>query len=240
MRESDSKIVSRRPVALAPAFAIIIPLFTAILIPASPCMAAGMLTGSATVIDGDTLDVAGERVRLEGIDAPETSQTCGRAWLGTWDCGRAAKRALAKEVAGQTVECAIQGHDKYGRLLGLCSVQGHDINGEMVRSGLAWAFVKYSNSYVDAEAEARTAKAGIWQGEAEPAWVFREKRWASAEQVAPEGCAIKGNVTDKGQIYHLPWSPWYAKVKIDLAKGERWFCSEAEAAAAGWRPAIVN
>ena len=186
MRESVSRIISRRPVALAPALAPIALFLLANLMSALPSVAAGVLTGSAMVVDGDTLDVAGERVRLEGIDAPETSQTCGRAWFGTWDCGRAAKRALAKEVAGQTVECAIKGHDKYGRLLGHCSVQGRDINGEMVRSGLAWAFVKYSNSYVDAEAEARTAKAGIWQGEAEPAWVFREKRWSSAEQVAPE------------------------------------------------------
>ena len=76
--------------------------------------------------------------------------------------------------------------------------------------------------------------------DAEPAWLFREKHWAGAEQAAPKGCAIKGNVTAHGHIYHMPWSPWYGKVKVDAAKGERWFCSESEAMAAGWRPAAVH
>ncbi len=110
----------------------------------------------------------------------------------------------------------------------------------MVREGLAWAFVKYSQSYVQQEAEARLARVGIWQGDAEPAWVYREKRWAGAEQEAPKGCAIKGNVTEHGHIYHMPWSPWYGKVKIEETKGERWFCSESEAIAAGWRPAALH
>jgi hypothetical protein len=68
---------------------------------------------------------------------------------------------------------------------------------------------------------------------------FRDKRWASAETAAPNGCAIKGNVTAHGHIYHMPWSPWYGKVRIDPTKGERWFCSESEAKAAGWRPAAA-
>jgi hypothetical protein len=106
--------------------------------------------------------------------------------------------------------------------------------------GFAWAFVKYSATYVAVEAEAKAARTGIWKSETEPAWTYREKRWANAEQTAPEGCAIKGNVTDKGQIYHLPWSPWYTKVRVEPAKGERWFCSEAEAISAGWRPAMIN
>jgi hypothetical protein len=125
-------------------------------------------------------------------------------------------------------------------MLGICFVDGRDINAELVRSGLAWAFVKYSTSYVEAEGEARALKIGIWQAETEPAWVYREKRWQSAETGAPNGCAIKGNVTAKGNIYHMPWSPWYGKVRIEAAKGERWFCSEAEARQAGWRPAMVH
>jgi hypothetical protein len=58
-----------------------------------------------------------------------------------------------------------------------------------------------------------------------------------AEQQAPDGCAIKGNITENGHIYHMPWSPWYGRVKVDPAQGERWFCSEAEAKSAGWRSA---
>jgi endonuclease YncB( thermonuclease family) len=208
-------------------------------VPSLSVRGAETLSGRATVIDGDTITIDGTRVRLEGIDAPETSQTCGRRWVGWWNCGAAAAKALQGFTAGRRVDCEKQGHDKYGRVLGVCFVDGRDINGEMVRGGFAWAFVKYSTSYVAGEAEARAQKIGIWQGEAEPAWVYREKRWASAEQSAPDGCAIKGNVTGHGQIYHMPWSPWYGKVRIDAAKGERWFCSEAEAQKAGWRPAVV-
>ena len=193
--------------------------------------------GVAQVIDGDTLLIGDTRVRLEGIDAPESSQTCSRRWIGHWNCGRAAARELARLTAGRTVECRHHGIDKYGRMLGICYADGQDLNELMVRRGFAWAFVKYSQIYVTAEAEARAAKVGIWQGEAEPAWDYRTRRWAGAEDEAPKGCAIKGNVSRNGHIYHVPWSAWYDKVKIEPARGERWFCTEAEAVAAGWRPA---
>lgn len=199
---------------------------------------ATLLSGRATAIDGDTLEIAGERVRLEGIDAPEAAQTCGGGWFGEWKCGRAAAAQLRWLVGGRRVDCQSAGRDKYGRVLGWCSADGRDINAEMVRTGNAWAFVRYSTRYQAVEAEARRAKIGIWKGEAEPAWVYRERRWVDAEPAAPKGCAIKGNVTANGHIYHMPWSPWYAKVRIEPAKGERWFCSEAEASKAGFRPAM--
>lgn len=196
-----------------------------------------ILSGSATVIDGDTLEIAGERIRLEGIDAPEADQTCGGGWFGSWKCGRAATAQLRWMVGGRRVDCESAGRDKYGRVLGWCSADGRDINAEMVRTGHAWAFVKYSTKYQAIEAEARRAKIGIWKGEAEPPWTFREHRWDVAETAAPEGCAIKGNITGNGHIFHMPWSPWYAKVKVEPEKGERWFCSEREAVQAGFRPA---
>jgi endonuclease YncB( thermonuclease family) len=238
MRGSPIVHSSRRSVAFALAGAlafISIPLLAGEL-----AHSAETLAGRATVIDGDTISIGGTHVRLEGIDAPEASQTCARKWIGSWSCGAAATKELSRLVAGRRVDCEAQGHDKYGRMLGICFVDGRDINAELVRSGLAWAFVKYSTSYVEAEGEARALKIGIWQAETEPAWVYREKRWQSAETGAPNGCAIKGNVTAKGNIYHMPWSPWYGKVRIEAAKGERWFCSEAEARQAGWRPAMVH
>lgn len=222
----------RRSVALALAGALVFSGLTPV-----HARAPEKLSGRATVIDGDTLDIAGTHVRLEGIDAPEASQTCGSRWIGSWKCGAAASAALNKLVDGRRVDCESRGQDKYGRILGYCAVDGRDLNAEMVRAGLAWAFVKYSTTYVKEEEQARTAKLGIWQGDAEPAWVYRDKRWAAAEPVAPGGCAIKGNVTAHGHIYHMPWSPWYGKVRVDAAKGERWFCSEAEAKSAGWRRA---
>ena len=237
------KWIYRRPVASALAGVVALGLLS--VIPPRETAARsvaehGASSGRARVIDGDTLEIDGRHIRLEGIDAPEMGQTCGRSLIGSWKCGSAAAERLAELVAKRSVSCESRGDDKYGRMLGICFVDGNDINAQMVREGYAWAFVKYSQTYVEQEATARTQRVGIWQGDAEPAWVYREKRWAGAEQAAPQGCAIKGNVTEHGHIYHMPWSPWYAKVKIEAAKGERWFCSEAEATAAGWRPASVQ
>lgn len=196
------------------------------------------IRGTARVIDGDTIDISGTRIRLEGIDAPELAQVCARRFfLGSWKCGVAAARALGRLVEGSEVACESRGNDKYGRMIGVCHADGADISARMVRDGHAWAFVKYSASYVEVEREARAARRGIFATENTPAWEFRASHWAGAEGTAPRGCAIKGNSTRHGQIYHMPWSPWYKRVSIDTARGDRWFCSESEAIAAGWRPA---
>lgn len=202
-----------------------------------PRKASGAITGTARVVDGDTIAIGSERIRLEGIDAPETAQSCRRADGSAWACGRTAARALAKLVAGREITCEGRGYDKYGRLLAICFAGRDDINATMVRSGYAWAFVRYSNTYVAEEREARQRLAGIWQGRSEPPWSFRHNGWNIAERRAPEGCAIKGNVSHNGRVYHMPWSQWYERVTIDEARGEKWFCSEADAIAAGWRPA---
>jgi endonuclease YncB( thermonuclease family) len=250
---SVRRIAARQLGALAIAGLLAAPLYLATEA-AGPAVAgisssAPHVTGTARAIDGDTITVGIVRVRLEGIDAPELDQTCGRGtlgkWLlGGWSCGKAAASALSRLVDGQTVRCDSRGKDAYGRVLGVCSVHDLDINAHLVREGLAWAFVKYSQRYVAAENEARAAKRGVWQGEAKPAWVWRAERWqgAQAERRAdgPTQCVIKGNITRSGHIYHMPWDRWYDKTRVETAKGERWFCSEAEALAAGWRPAVVR
>lgn len=207
-----------------------------------PSAGGASLTGMARVVDGDTLDVADVRVRLEGIDAPETDQRCGRAWLGTWACGAKATEFLTAAVQGRVVTCRSKGLDAYKRLLGQCSLDGFDINAEMVRQGYAWAFVKYSQTYVPEEAQARAARRGIWQGQATPAWIWRAERWRAAEDgrkaVDGSACLIKGNIARGQQLYHMPWDRWYDKTRIEPDKGERWFCTEPEAIAAGWRPAV--
>lgn len=137
-----------------------------------------VVSGRAKVFDGDTIEISGTRIRLEGIDAPESDQTCTRKGKGLWRCGAEATAHLKRLTRGRHVVCEDAGEDRYGRMLGWCSVDGLDINAEMVRSGFAWAFVRYSTRYVAAEREARQAEAGIWQGEAEPAWAFRERRRA--------------------------------------------------------------
>jgi hypothetical protein len=87
----------------------------------------------------------------------------------------------------------------------------------MVRTGFAWAFVKYSTVYVQEEGQAQARGIGIWQGDAQPAWEYRAARWEVAEQEAPDGCPIKGNISKNGRIYHPPWSPWYSRTKIPVA-----------------------
>lgn len=196
------------------------------------------LSGRARIIDGDTLEIRAERVRLEGIDAPEISQTCQDRFGKSWLCGKVARDWLRRRIARQHVHCTSYGRDRYGRLLAECMTPQGSLNRELVRRGLAWAFVKYSRRYVDDEARARSQALGIWQNQNAPAWAFRANRWASAETQAPEGCAVKGNISAGGRIYHMPWSRWYSRVRINEAKGERWFCSEGEAEAAGFRPAL--
>lgn len=201
------------------------------------------IEGVARVIDGDTLEIAGTRVRLEGIDAPEGDQSCARADGGTWRCGQAASVELQRLVGTVPIRCDSRGLDKYGRTLAICFNGAKDINAAMVRGGFAWAFVKYSKTYVNEEDGARTRRVGIWQAPTTTAWDHRAGRWAQtadAKQAAPGNCPIKGNITSGGRIYHMPWSPWYDKVRIEPDKGERWFCNETEAVAAGWRPVRVN
>ncbi|MFM1815135.1 MAG: hypothetical protein RLZ98_1830 [Pseudomonadota bacterium] len=197
------------------------------------------IAGIARVIDGDTLEIQGIRVRLEGIDAPESDQNCG-GLDRTWLCGIAATQLLEKLTARSEVHCVSHGTDRYRRMLGHCLANGVDLNAEMVRKGMAWAFVRYSATYIAVEASARAQQIGIWQGASQPAWEFRARRWHVAEAEAPKGCAIKGNISRNGHFYHLPWSPFYGRVKISPERGERWFCSEAEALAAGWLPAGVH
>ena len=87
------------------------------------------------------------------------------------------------------------------------------------------------------EREARAAKTGIWAaGEPERPSEFRAKVWEEAKRRATDGCPIKGRVAGGERVYVLPWAPDYERGRIQKAKGERWFCSEAEAVSAGWKP----
>ena len=198
-----------------------------------------VVTGPAGVTDGETIRVGPIVVRLWGIDAPEAGQTCGTLSGGSWPCGERATERLAHLSRGETVRCLGRQRDPYGRLLAVCIANGEQLNARIVRDGLAWAFVRYSRDYVDLEAEARARQVGVWQAPSEAPWDYREKRWqrASAESPRP-GCPIKGNINNNGEkIYHTPWSPAYDRTRIDESAGERWFCDEGDALAAGWRPA---
>ena len=121
------------------------------------------IAGAATVIDGDTLDVAGVRVRLWGIDAPESRQVCSVA--GTdYPCGGRATAHLRGLVGGRPVACEPRDTDRYGRTVAVCRVAGRDLGAAMVRDGWAVAFVRYAKDYVAQEQEARSARRGLWEG----------------------------------------------------------------------------
>ncbi len=196
-------------------------------------VSAQTLTGAAHVIDGDTIDVAGQRVRLHGIDAPELQQSCTRAGR-EWACGAWAKDVVQQLVGRKTVICHGHDHDRYGRLVATCHVDGADLADTLVHLGAAFAYRRYSLDYIKVEAQASAARRGLWAGEAEAPSAIRTAAWADP---TPDTCAIKGNVSASGRIYHMPGQQHYAATRISAAKGERWFCTEAEAAQAGWRPA---
>ena len=198
------------------------------------------LSGRASVVDGDTLDVGGVRIRLHGVDAPESRQTCvagGRRWA----CGERATRALAGLVAGRTASCEERDRDRYGRIVAVCFSAGRDVNAWMVSQGLALAYRRYSRDYVGEEASARDARLGMWRGDFVPPWDWRRgERLAgsrpTSKSSADSGCRIKGNIgRDGSRIYHVPGGQFYERTRIDTSRGERWFCSEGEARAAGWR-----
>ena len=199
----------------------------------------GVVSGPARVVDGDTLEVRGTRVRLYGIDAPETAQRC-RSGGRPWSCGREATRALAGRVGSRAVACESRDQDRYGRIVAVCRVAGEDVNAWMVVEGWAFAYRQYSMRYVAEETAAKVARRGIWQGDAVPPWDWRRgtrlRGAVTASRHRDAGCAIKGNISRDGtRIYHVPGGRFYDRTRIDGLTGERWFCSEAEARVAGWR-----
>ena len=142
-------------------------------------------SGRASVVDGDTLDLHGLRVRLEAIDAPEVRQRCqynGREW----PCGRRAAFALADMIGARPVSCRWREHDRYRRAIARCEVGGIDLGGWMVVRGWALAYRRYGLRYVGQEQRARAARRGLWAGWFVPPWALRHgnDRAVSAESYA--------------------------------------------------------
>lgn len=193
-------------------------------------------SGVARIVDGDTLVLDGDRrIRLFGIDAPEAGQACGRADGTPYDCGAVATARLADLAEGRTIVCEERDRDRYGRIVGICRVGGRDLNAVLVSEGLAFAYRDYSTLYVPEERTARLARRGVFAGTASPPWEHRAAQRVDTAQAGPNGCTIKGNVGRSGRrLYHTPASPSFAATRIDPRRGERWFCSEAEARAAGF------
>ena len=191
--------------------------------------------GTVRVIDADTIDVGGTRVRLFGIDAPEMGQPC-RADGRQWDCGAWTRDAVRNRFEGTYARCQTRDTDRYGRVVAQCAVDGQDIGQLIVHSGLAWAFRRYSETYDLDEKAAAVAGRGLWAVEVQMPSDYRAAQFSN-DPVPDQNCAIKGNISSGGRIYHMPGQEHYGRTRINPANGERWFCSPAEAQAAGWRAA---
>ena len=194
---------------------------------------ASEVTGKVVgITDGDTFtlltaDKKQVKIRLAEIDAPESGQPYGSK----------SKQVLSGLVFDKDVRIVVQTIDRYGRTVGRPYVGDLDISAEMIRMGAAWAYRDYliDKSLLTLESAAKAEKRGLWGlSEASvPPWEWRR---SGGQNATPNGCQIKGNINSKGdRIYHVPGSRSYGATKISESKGERWFCSEAEARAAGWR-----
>lgn len=205
------------------------------------------VSGTAHVVDGDSLVVGTQRVRLFGIDAPELDQTCQRDGQA-WACGQAAKEQLEALVADHQVVCRGQGFDQYARMLAVCSVGYDELNRTMVEYGWAVAYRHFSDDYLAEEARAQASHEGIWSSTFTRPSEYRLSKLPApqATSAAPRsrprvyrdarGCLIKGNRNRKGQwIYHLPGMPYY-----EATRPEELFCTEEDAQRAGYRRAIVR
>ena len=193
------------------------------------------LSGPARVIDGDTIEIRGQSVRLHGIDAPETGQSCTDGRGAEWFCGEEAGNVLAQMIAERLVTCVGDNRDAYGRLIAVCRTAEGDLNRLMVLAGMAVPFTRYSDDYLAEGIAAQKERRGLYAGAFQLPEDFRAHRWMAGASDCPADCPIKGNISDRGRIYHAPWSRHYDRTRIDAAEGERCFCSEAEALDAGWR-----
>ncbi len=133
------------------------------------------LVGRASVIDGDTIEIRGRRIRLHGIDAPEGRQLCTTRLGRRWPCGRREANALAADIGASPVRCTPRDTDRYGRVVAVCRKGREDLNRWMVQKGWAVAYRRYGLDYAAEEDRAREARRGIWAGSFEMPWDWRAK-----------------------------------------------------------------
>jgi len=196
------------------------------------------LHGIIRVIDGDTLEVAGTKIRLHAIDAPENAQMCTTQQGTEWACGGWVTKVATDRYQGQTAQCTATDTDRYGRTVARCDARGSDIGAWLVGQGMAFAYVKYGDDYAALERDAAAQDRGLHAVRMQMPEEFRRAQRAPPVQDIDADCPIKGNISAKDvRIYHMPGQEFYTRTRIDPSKGERWFCSEGDARAAGWRAA---
>jgi endonuclease YncB( thermonuclease family) len=134
---------------------------------------ASEVSGRASVIDGDTIEIHGQRIRLYGIEAPESSQHCKAETGKLWRCGQRAALSPSDYIGENTVSCQAKDKDRYGRTIAVCYKGKQDLNGWLVQNGWALAYGKDSRDYVDEEGLARKTRQNIWSGDFTQPWEWR-------------------------------------------------------------------
>ncbi|GGJ47898.1 thermonuclease family protein [Deinococcus roseus] len=133
-------------------------------------------SGLASVVDGDTLLLHGQKHRLWGIDAPESSQSCLDGDNKSFRCGQQVALRLADKIRHKTITCVKKDQDRYGRMVSVCSIQGdsRSLNAWLVSQGNAFAYTQYSRSFLPEQQQAKTKKLGLWSGRFQWPWEYRK------------------------------------------------------------------
>jgi endonuclease YncB( thermonuclease family) len=225
------------------------------------------LAAQAVVTDGDTLVLDGKTYRLDGVDAPQTDQVCLDAAGSPWTCGVEVRDQLKQFIGSRAVRCEEKGSDPVyrNRRIGICWVDGEtkSLNQWLVQQGWALNYEPYAKGrFLTDQKTARDNQQGLWKGCFVAPQILR--RWTKStakllgahcpsdewsalgilfpdDPAMPPGCTIKGklaaraHVTGHRGVYHLEECASYRRTK----KPDRWFCSEAEAQAEGFRKAFT-
>ena len=130
--------------------------------------------GKAKIIDGDTIHIGKNKIRLHAIDAPETKQKCTKDGK-EWNCGLESKRFLKNLIGNDQIQCDTNGKDRYNRYIGVCYKNNIDLNSQMVINGWAIAYKYYSLDYEKEEETAKSKRIGIWIGEFKDPYLFRKQ-----------------------------------------------------------------
>ena len=244
-------LITQRAIAAAVLFALIaggswlavrgaaqLPSTTLAGLPGIPGVSRPYSEGRATALSGGHVRLNGQILQLAGIDPPELDQQCGgQAKERRWTCGRAAQSALQDMIRGKQVRCDLGGAGESGITLATCKIGERDVAADLVARGHVFAEAGiFASTYGRFEQDARNAKLGLWRGSAERPQEYRTRLWETAKKAAPDGCPIKGHVTSGARVYVVPWASEYGRVRVRQERGGRWFCSEREAIAAGWKP----
>ena len=135
---------------------------------------AKVINGKPKIIDGDTIHIKSNKIRLHGIDAPETKQTC-KIGNEEWYCGKQSTKELKKLINKQNVECVVNDVDVYNRYIAICYIDEININQWMVKNGWAIAYRYYSKDYINEEEYADDNKLGIWKSKFIEPYLYRKK-----------------------------------------------------------------